>query len=133
MTTTAVATAKPTDRLLQIVLKTDAVAGALTGVGLVALGSLHEDLFGLPTSWSMPIGVFLLVLAATIWMVKPAQRRAVWGIVVVNLIWVASSVVVLLTGVVDLTGLGVGYVALQAAAVAALAELEIIGLRRTSR
>jgi hypothetical protein len=49
----------------------------------------------------------------------------------VNIIWIADSIAVLLMGWFAPTGLGIAFVLAQAAAVALVTELEVIGLKRS--
>lgn len=122
-------------RLLRITLRVDAAASGVSGAGLLALPGLHEDLFGFPAALALPTGLFLLLFAVALW-VTAARRtinpRAVAAIIALNGLWVAGSVVVIVTGLPPLTTLGIGYVALQAVAVAVFAELEFVGLRRVA-
>lgn len=139
MTTTLSTTAtqvKANDRMLRIALKADAIASGVTGLGFVALGQMHENLYGLPTALTMPAGIFLLAYAAMVWFTATRPRVSptlVWTIIIGNAMWVVASATVILADLVPLTGLGIAFVALQAAAVALFAELEFIGLRRASR
>ncbi len=56
---------------------------------------------------------------------EPAQRlRAM------NILWAVDSALLLLTGWVAPTGLGLAFVLVQAGAVAVLAEAQYLGLRR---
>ncbi|HCT79909.1 MAG TPA: hypothetical protein DGG94_13295 [Micromonosporaceae bacterium] len=124
------------DRMLRIALKADAIASGVTGLGFVALGQMHETLYGLPTALTMPAGIFLLAYAAMVWFTstRPQINPAlVWTIIIGNAMWVVASATVTVADLVPLTGLGIAFVALQAAAVALFAELEFIGLRRASR
>jgi hypothetical protein len=57
-------------------------------------------------------------------------RPAVQAIIVLNVLWVAGSALLLLSGFVAPTALGSAFVIAQAAAVAVFAELQFIGLRR---
>lgn len=49
----------------------------------------------------------------------------------INALWVVASVVV--AAILPMTGLGVAFVLVQAAAVAVFAELQVVGLRRSAR
>jgi hypothetical protein len=130
MTANTMSAIKSSNSLLRNTLRVDAVASGVSGAGLVALGGLHEELFGLPRAWSLPMGIFLLVFAALAGLASTGTR-GVPAIVAVNVAWVIASVVMVFA--LPLTGLGVGYVVAQAVAVAVFAELEFVGLRRASR
>ena len=124
-----------TDRsgLLRLALKLDAVAtGALAVLGLAA-APLLESFLGTPASLLYPIGLFLLVYAVAVWIIgtRPQiSRSAAWGVVALNLVWVAASVATVLAGWLPLTTLGTAFVLLQAVAVLVFADLQYLGLRR---
>lgn len=126
---------RPADRLLRVALKVDAIASGLTGLGFVSTPEMFRDLYGLPSALTVPTGAFLLAFAAGLWFLASRPRisaGAVGSIIVLNVAWVAASIAVLAAGP-PLTTIGIGYVIAQAVAVAALAELEFIGLRRVVR
>jgi hypothetical protein len=120
-------------RLLRIALRVDALGSAAFGVlGLVA-GPLLEDMLGTPMALLWPVSVGLLAWGAGLWLVasRPLiSASAVWTIIVLNLAWVAISVVALAAGWFALTQLGVVFVLTQAAAVALIADVEFVGLRK---
>jgi hypothetical protein len=121
------------DRPLRLALRLDAAASAAMGLLLAAGGALLEDPLGIPAAVLVPVGGFLLVYAAALWLLgsRPRlSRPAVEAVVAGNLAWVAASVVAAIAGWWSPTALGVGFVLVQAAAVAVFAELQISGLRR---
>jgi hypothetical protein len=119
-------------RFLRQVLLADAGASGAMGV-LMALGAaLLTDLLGLPLWLLVGAGVALLPYAALLgWLAtRPAVLRPmVWAVIVGNLLWAADSVLLLVLGWVEPTTLGTVFVLGQAAAVAALADLQYLGLR----
>ncbi|MGH3646145.1 MAG: hypothetical protein ACRDTM_03060 [Micromonosporaceae bacterium] len=130
----ATRTAAGTDALLRLVLRIDAAASGLTGAGALAGLGFLPGLLGTPTTLLVPVGIFLLVWAGALAYLagRPAMApAAVWAVIVVNLLWVVDSVVTAFAGWFPLTGLGIGYLLLQASAVAVFAELQYVGLRRT--
>jgi hypothetical protein len=132
----APARTRPADRLLRVALRVDAIASGLSGLAFLGTGKVSEDLYGLPWALTLPTGVFLLVFAAGVWLASTARgisTGAVVTIIVFNIAWVVASVVVLAAGLLPLTALGVGFVIVQAIAVAVFAELEFMGLRRIGR
>jgi hypothetical protein len=96
-------------------------AGRLAG----ALG-LPELLLRLAGVSLLPVGAGVLLLATRVTM----PREAVWTVVGLNLFWSIASLVLLVSGWVEPTTTGVVVVIGQAMAVAVIAALEIIGLRR---
>jgi hypothetical protein len=54
----------------------------------------------------------------------------VWAVVACNVLWAMDCVALLFTGWIDPSLLGVAFLLMQAVAVAAFAELQVVGLRR---
>ncbi|MGH3737523.1 MAG: hypothetical protein ACRDT6_18225 [Micromonosporaceae bacterium] len=134
MTSTIATSRTTTDGFLRNVLRLDAVASGLSGLGALAGVGFLPGLLGTPTTLLIPVGIFLLVWAAALGYLSTRARitpAATWGVIVLNLIWVLDSAVTAFAGWFPLTTLGVGYILLQAAAVAVFAELQYVGLRRT--
>jgi hypothetical protein len=122
-----------TSSFLRGVLLVDAVATAVTALLLSIGATFLDDLFGLPSRFLVMVGVPLIPYAALVaWLgtrstTSPNMVRfVVWS----NLAWVAASVGLLVSRVFEPTLLGVVFVSAQAIAVAALAELQFVGLRR---
>lgn len=129
---TPAAAARP-DRFLRRVLALDAATCAATGLLLLAGGGFLERLLGLPATLLAAAGLALLPSAAFIAFVATRERMpraGVWAIIVLNALWVVGSILLLVSGAVAPTALGAAFVLAQAAAVAILAELEYVGLRR---
>lgn len=121
---------------LRRALAADAITSGAMGVLLAAAGGVLEGLLGIPAAFSHPVGLFLVAYAAFIaWMaVKPSlPGRLVWAVIVVNGLWVIESIVALAAGFLQPTALGYAFVIAQALAVAAFAELQVMGLRRSQR
>ncbi|WP_293802382.1 hypothetical protein [uncultured Bosea sp.] len=111
-------------------------AAACAGMGLIlaaAAGPLAAPL-SLPVEFLRGAGLVLLPCAALIgWFAsrKALPRVAVYAVIGVNLLWIADSIAILLMGWFAPTGLGIAFVLAQAAAVAIVTELEVIGFRRS--
>ena len=60
------------------------------------------------------------------------SRLTMFDIIGVNALWVAASVTLLVSGAVEPNLLGYAFVIAQALAVALLAELQFIGMRRSA-
>jgi hypothetical protein len=121
-------------RLLRHALLADAAASAATGL-LLAFGATPlAPLLGLPEQLMQGAGLALVPLAGAIAVLatRPSALAALyWAMIVLNMLWVADSVVLLFSGAVSPTGLGTAFVLAQALAVAAVTQAEIIGLRRS--
>ncbi len=120
---------------LRRVLWLDAGTGMATGVLQVLLPGSLAGLLGLPEG--LLIGAGWLMLAYVAGIVFLATRlvvpaAGVWVLIVANLLWVLACLALLMGGVVAPTLLGMGFIAVQAVTVGALAELQWIGVRRAA-
>lgn len=120
--------------LLRNALALDAAACA--GMGLLlamAAGPLAAPL-GLPETLLRGAGILLLPCAALLAVLASRRilpRFAVYAVIGINLVWIVDSLAILLMGWFAPTGLGIAFVLGQAAAVAIVTELEVIGFRRS--
>jgi hypothetical protein len=121
--------------LLRRVLVVDAVSSGALGVAMIAFAELFASLLQLPVELVSEAGIVLLPFAAFVGFVasRPEPTRiAVWIIIALNAVWVVDSIILLFTGWVAPNGLGYAVVIAQAAAVLVLADLEYMGLRRST-
>jgi hypothetical protein len=121
-------------RFLRNALALDAAACAATGLLLALAAVPLAGLLGLPEGLLRGAGLVLLPCAAVLaWLAsrETLPRLAVFAVIGVNLLWIADSVAILLAGWFAPTGLGIAFVLAQAAAVAVVTELEVIGLKRS--
>jgi hypothetical protein len=120
---------------LRRVLIADAIASAATGL-LMLLGAVPlEQWLAIPAGLLRAAGASLIPFAALVaWVAlrETVSRAGVWTVIALNVIWVIDSVALLFTGWVQPAMLGYAFVLSQAAAVAVLAELEYVGLRRAT-
>ena len=137
MTTTRTApAASPLTRaggLLRLALGLDAVVTGANGAAYLLGATLLDGPLGLSPGLLRGVGVFLLVYAAAVWFVatrRPIPGAAVEAVIGANLLWAAGSVAAVVVGIGSLTGLGAGWLVLQAAVVAGFAAAQIAGLRR---
>jgi len=118
---------------LRYALLADAVASGATGLLMIAAAGLLEGLLGLPTALMREAGLVLVPYVAFVAWVGTREtiwRPAVQAIIVMNVLWVAGSALLLMSGTVAPTVLGYAFVIAQAIVVGVLAELQFIGLRR---
>src|SRR5262245_28275143 len=119
-------------RFLRRSLRLDGVATGLTGATLLVAAQPASALLGIPAPGiALAVGGLLLVFgAALLWHASRAtlSRHEALLTVVLNVAWVAGSIVVLAAG--PLTLLGNLAVAVVAAAVLGFAVLEVVGVRR---
>jgi hypothetical protein len=123
----------PLSPFLQRVLWFDAATCLVTGAVFFTAGATVEQLLAIPAPLARALAVVLLAFGAFVAWVGTRReliRPAVWAIVVVNALWAAESVLALLFGWLQPNSLGQWFVIAQALAVAVIAELQFIGLRR---
>lgn len=115
-------------------LALDAAACAATGL-LLSLGAgALSGLLGFPEEFLRGAGLVLLPCAAALAVLAGRARLprlAVYAVIGVNLLWIADSLLILVAGWFVPTGLGIAFVLTQAAAVAVVTELEVIGLKKS--
>lgn len=119
---------------LRRVLLLDAATCVATGLAMAAGAGTISQLTQLPAvllsvagASLFPIALFMALVATR----RPVPPAGVWLVILGNAGWVIGSLA-LLTGVVSFNALGAAFVLTQALAVAGLAVLETIGVRRLS-
>lgn len=120
---------------LRRVLLADSVISGTTGIALALTAGALEPVLGLPVALLRYAGVSLLPFAAfVLWVAKRdhLSRSMVQVVIGLNAAWVAASAGLLLSGQVTPSGIGYAFVIGQAVAVAVLADMQYVGLRRTS-
>jgi hypothetical protein len=118
---------------LRRILLADAVISGTTGVLMFAAAPLLERWLALPAPLLRYAGFSLLPFAALVFYLAKRYvlpRGGVWTVIGLNAAWVIASAALLLAGGVQPTPLGYGFVIVQAVGVAALAEMQYVGLRR---
>lgn len=120
--------------LLRRILAVDAAASAaLAGLLLAGAGPLSTWL-SLPEALLLGTGAVLVPFAAVLaWMLRRRQvpRALVWAVIVANALWAADSIVLAASDWIGPNTAGMAFVTGQALGVAAFAELEWLGLRRS--
>jgi hypothetical protein len=120
---------------LRSALLADAVASAATGILMLVAANPLEQWLSPPAGLLRAAGASLLPFAAIVaWLGlrETISRAGVWAVIALNAVWVVDSVALLFTTWVQPAFLGYAFVLAQAAAVAVLAELEYVGLRRAA-
>lgn len=125
----------PGPTLLRRALLLDAAASGAMGAAMALAAVPLADWFDLPEALLRRAGIALVPFAALLAALGTRERvarPAVLAVVAVNLLWVAGSLLVLVTGWIEPTALGVAFVVAQALAVAVFAGLQERGLRWAS-
>jgi len=121
--------------LLRNALLADAILSGGTGLALAVAAGPLSTLLGLSVALLRGSGLFILpfaALAASMSWRERLSRSSVFVLVVCNALWAVDSVLVLLLGWIEPTVPGEVFVVGQAIIVAVLAELQFIGLRRST-
>lgn len=119
--------------LLRRALLADSLISGAAALLLMLGAGLLDDPFGLSATFLRVVGLSLLpwTVLLAYGATRPAISRGFVQLVIgVNLLWIAGSILLLLSGQVNPTGLGTAFVIAQALAVLVFAELQIVGLRR---
>jgi hypothetical protein len=119
---------------LRTVLLTDAATCAASGLLMTLAAEPLARLTGIPGGLPLSAGLSLFPIAAFIAAVAlrvPTWSAGVWLVVLGNVSWVLGSVWMLIGNVFTPNAMGYAFVIGQAAIVALLAQLEVIGLWRT--
>ena len=121
--------------LLRRALLADAIFSGTAAVILTVGAGALAPLLNLPESLLRETGLFLILYAALVgWLgTRPAMPRMLVAIVVAgNAAWTLASFALLFSGLVSPNLLGEIFVAVQAVATGVFAELQYMGLRRSS-
>jgi len=121
--------------LLRRALLADATLSAITGIALVLAAGPLGALLELPAVGLRAAGVIFIpfaVLAGWVGTRERVRRTVVFVVIVLNALWALDSVLLVLMGWVDTTPLGEYFVIGQAVIVGVLAEMEFLGLRRST-
>ena len=119
-------------RLLRRTLVADAVISAAAGLMMLGGADLLANLFGVPSTLLRYAGASLLPFAAFVALLArrdPIPGTAVRAVIVANGLWVLDSFLLLLTGWVEPSVIGYAFIVAQAVIVAAVAEVQHIGLK----
>jgi hypothetical protein len=121
--------------LLRRALLADAIFSGVSAV-LLSLGAGGlAPLTNLPEALLRETGLFLIAYAALVgWLgSRPSIPKPLVAVVIAgNAAWTLASIALLFSGAVTPNLLGEAFVAIQAIAVGALAELQYVGLRKSA-
>jgi hypothetical protein len=112
----------------------DAIFSGVSAVLLTFGAGALAPLLNLPEALLRETGLFLIAYAALVgWLgTRPSMPKALVLIVIAgNAAWTIGSIALLFSGAVTPNLLGEAFVAAQAIAVGAFAELQYIGLRKS--
>ncbi|HEX2443204.1 MAG TPA: hypothetical protein VHJ77_04605 [Vicinamibacterales bacterium] len=119
---------------LKRVLIADAAATGITGLLMALFPRMLADLLLVSGTLFFWAGLFLVLYAAGVAylaMRDPIPRRAVTAVIACNVLWGVDCLLLALSGWIAPNVLGYAFIAVQVVVVAAFAELQWVGLRRT--
>jgi hypothetical protein len=121
---------------LRNIFAADAAISGAAAILMIVGAPYLSPLLGLPSVLLFWAGVVLIPFVALL--LGTLRRRSVprlimIDIIAVNALWVAASFGLLFSGLVSPTALGIAFVTAQALAVAVLAELQFVGMRRAAK
>jgi hypothetical protein len=119
---------------LRRALLADALISGATGLLMLIGANILASLLGLPEALLRYAGLVLLPYAALVTYIatrEQLRRWVVWAVIVANAIWAVDSIIQLLSGWVTPNALGYAFIIFQALVVAAFAEIQYIGMRRS--
>lgn len=119
--------------LLRRALQVDVVVTGSAGLLLTLAAGPLGDLFELPVALLRIVGIFLLPYTALVVYVATRAdipRRGVWAIIDLSLAWTVASLLLLVSGWVDPSGIGSAFIVAQAIIVAGFADVQFTDLRR---
>ena len=122
-------------QLLRRAIQGDAIFSAVSAVLLTFGAGTLAPLLSLPEALLRETGLFLIAYAALVgWLgTRQSMPKALVMIVIAgNAAWTVASLVLLFSGAVTPNLLGEAFVVAQAIATGVFAELQYIGLRRSS-
>jgi hypothetical protein len=120
--------------LLRQALVADATTSAAFGLLMLIGAGPLSGILGLPEMLLRVAGAVLLPYAALIgWLGvrEQIQKPIAWAVVLGNALWVADSLLLLVSGWVQPTSAGIAFVIAQALVVLMYAEFQYVGLRRS--
>lgn len=119
---------------LKNVLLINAVSSGATGIGLVVLAETVAGLFGTTAVGAvMGVGIFLVVFAAGV-LNEALQRTTrithVYIIIALDILWVIGSIAIVLPQLFNLSAVGYSAITAVALWVAAMAYLQMKGVKQ---
>ena len=122
--------------LLKRVLLVDGLTSLTLGVLLMVAAGVASTALGLPEGLLRAAGLICLPFAAAVlWLARQGRppEAAIWIVIAGNGAWVAASIMLLVSGWVAPTLLGLAVVIAQAILVGLFAELQLVGWKRVHR
>lgn len=123
-----------TSPLLRWALLADAFSCGAMALLLLSFATALEGLLAIPARFLFNVGLFLVPYAALVGYLGTREalpRWIVWAVIGANALWVLESVLLAMGDWIAPNALGRAFIFGQALAVAVIAELQFVGLRRS--
>lgn len=120
---------------LRRAIQADALVSGTMALLLVASAGVLAPLLNLPEAFLRSTGFVLMVYVALVGFLgtrSMMSKAAVWAVIAVNAVWTVDSIALLISGWVSPNLLGQAFIVMQAIAVGIFAELQFIGLRKST-
>jgi hypothetical protein len=120
---------------LRWALLADAIASGSTALLMILFSGALAQLLQIPAGLLLNAGLVLVPYVALVAYLGTRERLprwTVWAVIGANILWALDSVLVALSGWFEPNGLGYAFIVGQATVVALFAELQFIGLRRST-
>lgn len=120
---------------LRRAIQADALVSGAMALLLVGGASMLAPFLNLPEAFLRNTGFVLVIYAALVGFLGTRgmmPKAAVWAVIAVNAMWTVDSIALLMSGWVSPNLFGQAFIVMQAIAVGVFAELQFIGLRKTS-
>lgn len=120
---------------LRNALNADALISGAAALLMIAGAPFLSPLLELPSGLLMGAGLVLLPFVGFLaWLGRrpSISRLSLVDVLIINAAWTVASFTLIFSGMISPNGLGVAFIAAQALAVAALTQLQYVGLRRAA-
>ena len=124
-----------TDALLRFAMRADAFLTGLAGVAALPLAGWLADTSGTTTTFEYAMAAFFIAYGLTVLGLAalPSLNKAGMAVIVANVVYAVAAVVLVMSNVFPLTGIGVVLTLATGVYTLAFAELQFQGWRRLNR
>lgn len=124
-----------TDALLRFAMRADAILTGLAGVAALPLAGWLADTSGTTTTFEYAMAAFFIAYGLTVLGLAalPSLNKAGMAVIVANVVYAVAAVVLVVSNVFPLTGIGVVLTLATGVYTLAFAELQFQGWRRLNR
>jgi hypothetical protein len=120
---------------LRFALLADAIASGATGLSMTFFSGTLSGLLSLPADLLFYSGLILVPYAVLVGYLSRRETLPRWtvlAVIVTNALWAADCLLLMFSGWIAPSALGYAFIGMQALVVAAFAELQYVGLRRST-